>query len=97
MIAFWLIMALLWMVDGVRTFMGKEDNSISCLNKSGSELYDVNRVRLITALRKFAWGIWFVTLAFMDKNITVAWFMIGFVILSLVILFILKRTWAKSS
>ena len=97
MVAFWLIMALLELADGVWTLMGKEDNSISCLNKSGSELYDVNRVRLITALRKFAWGIWFVTLAFMDKNITVAWFMIGFVILSLVILFILKRTWAKSS
>jgi hypothetical protein len=55
-------MALLELADGVWTLMGKEDNSISCLNKPGFEQYNVRRVRLVTALRKFVAAIIFVTL-----------------------------------
>lgn len=96
-IALWAIMALLELLDGVWTLMGKEDNSISCLNKPGSEQYNVKRVRLVTALRKFVVAIAFLTLAFVDDNSMIFRFATGLEILALVVLFVLKRTWAKSS
>ena len=97
MIAFWLIMALLELADGVWTLMGKEDNSISCLNEPGFEQYNVIRVRLVTALRKFVAATIFVTLIFVNENLRLIWFALGLGFLAVVILFILKRTWAKSS
>lgn len=96
-IAFWAIMALLELLDGIWTLMGKEDNSISCLNKTGFEQYNVRRVRLVTALRKFVAAIIFVTLIFVNENLRLIWFALGLGFLAVVILFILKRTWAKSS
>ena len=96
-IALWAIMALLELTDGVWTLMGKEDNSISCLNKPGFEQYNVRRVRLVTALRKFVAATIFVTLIFVNENLRLIWFALGLEFLAGVILFILKRTWAKSS
>jgi hypothetical protein len=96
-IAFLAIMALLELLDGIWTLMGKEDNSISCLNKPGSEQYNVIRVRLVTALRKFVAAIIFVTLIFVNSNLKLIWIALGLEFLAVVILFVLKRTWAKSS
>jgi hypothetical protein len=96
-IALWAIMALLELADGVWILMGKEDNSISCLNKPGFEQYNVIRVRLVTALRKFVAATIFVTLIFVNENLRLIWFALGLGFLAVVILFILKRTWAKSS
>ena len=94
-IALWAIMALLELADGVWTLMGKEDNSISCLNKPGFEQYNVRRVRLVTALRKFVVAIAFLTLAFADESSMLVRFALGLEILALVVLFVLNRTWVK--
>ena len=93
--AFLLILALWGVVEGILTLIGKRDSNISCLNKPGAELYNVKRVRLVKALQEFVWAIWFVVLAFKDENITVAWIMTCSVFLTLVVLFVLKRTWVK--
>ena len=94
-IALWAIMALLELADGVWTLMGKEDNSISCLNKPGFEQYNVRRVRLVTALRKFVVAIAFLTLASEDESSMLIRFALGLEILALVVLFVLNRTWVK--
>lgn len=96
-IAILLIFALFELWEGSQTLMGKQDECISCLNKPGSEQYNVKRVRLVTALRKFVVAIAFLTLAFVDDNSMIFRFATGLEILALVILFVLKRTWAKSS
>lgn len=93
--AFYFILALWGIVDGILTLMGKQDNYISCLNKPSSELYNVKRVRLVKALREFVWAIWFVALSFAYKYPTGAWIITGSAFLALVVLFILNRTWVK--
>ena len=89
--AFFLILALWGVVEGILTLIGKQDNYISCLNKPGSELYNVKRVRLVKALQEFVWAIWFVVLAFKDENIKVAWIMTCSVFLLLLSCLFLKE------
>ena len=96
-IAILLIFALFELWEGSQTLMGKQDECISCLNKPGSEQYNVKRVRLVTALRKFVAAIIFVTLIFVNENLRLIWIALGLEFLAVVILFVLKRTWAKSS
>ena len=43
------------------------------------------------------WATGFVIMAFTDDNRMVAYFTFGFVILSLVVLFALNRTWVKQN
>ena len=96
-IAILLIFALFELWEGSQTLMGKQDEFIKCLNKPRSEQYDVKRVRLVTALRKFVAAIIFVTLIFVNSNLKLIWIALGLEFLAVVILFVLKRTWAKSS
>jgi hypothetical protein len=94
-IAILLIFALFELWEGSQTLMGKQDEFIKCLNKPRSEQYDVKRVRLVTALRKFVVAIAFLTLAFADESSMIFRFAIGLEILALVVLFVLNRTWVK--
>lgn len=93
--AFYLILALWGVVDGILTLMGKQDDCISCLNKPDAEQYNVKRVRLVRALQEFAWAILFVALAFAYKYTMGAWIITGSAFLALVVLFFLKKTWVK--
>ena len=94
-IAILLIFALFELWEGSQPLMGKQDEFIKCLNKPRSEQYDVKRVRLVTALRKFVVAIAFLTLAFADESSMLIRFALGLEILALVVLFVLNRTWVK--
>ena len=89
-----LVFALIFMVTGILTLMGKLDGFIGCLNKPSAEQYNVKRVRLIEALKNFGWAAILMIFAFLGRSL-VAGFFIGVVLLALFVVLILKKTWAK--
>ena len=89
-----LVIALIFLLAGILKLMGMQDSIIGCLNKPGAEQYNVKRVRLIAALKDFGWAAILVILAFAGKSV-IALFYISIVLLFFLVLFILKKTWAK--
>ena len=89
--AIFILNALIDFWGGILSLMGKQD---SFLKKYDAELYDMKRVRLLTALQEFDGAICSVVLAFTDKTM-VAGLTVGLGLLTFVVLFALKRTWTK--
>ncbi len=87
-------------VMGILILVGKGDFMIKILRKPGAEKYNLGRLRLINALAMLVAIPYIIAIHFVARTPdaqNLIWVLTGIMLVVVVILQILERTWAKRS